>query len=68
MDTLENLLSRCQEDTARICSQGAANRLANWQRYRGNQPALIVFIQKRLRGDNRVNGWRLEVTALVWKG
>ena len=30
MLTLEGLLDRCQEDTARICSQGAANRLGNW--------------------------------------
>ena len=60
MDTLEKLLDRCQEDTARICKQGAANRLGNWRRYRGNQPELIAFIQRCLRGDNRVNGWRLE--------
>ena len=61
MDTLEKLLDRCQEDTARICNQGAANRLANWQRYRGNQPELIAFIQRCIRGnDSRVNGWLLD--------
>ena len=60
MHTLKELLNQCQEDTARICSQGAANRLANWRRYRGNQPELIAFMQRCLRGDNRVNGWRLE--------
>ena len=61
MYTLEALLHQCQEDTARICSQGAANRLANWRRYDGNQPELIDFIQRCIRGnDSRLNGWLLD--------
>ena len=61
MHTLEELLHRCQEDTARICSQGAANRLGNWRRYDGNQPEVIAFIQRCIRGnDSRLNGWLLD--------
>jgi hypothetical protein len=62
MHTLEELLHRCQEDTARICSQGAANRLGNWRRYKGNQPELIAFIQRCIRGnESRLNGWLLDI-------
>ncbi|UCG14547.1 MAG: hypothetical protein JSU72_08915 [Deltaproteobacteria bacterium] len=56
---LEALLQQCQEDTAKICGQGAANRLGNWRWYIGNQPELVAFIRRCLRGDNRKNGWQL---------
>lgn len=54
------LLARCETDTARLLSQGTANRLANWRQHQNNQPELVVYIQKVLRGDGRSNGWELE--------
>ena len=58
--TLEELLKECEADTARIISQGAANRLATWRQYSGNEQALVGFVQRVLRGESRVNGWKLD--------
>ena len=60
MCDLLSLLARCEEDTARLLDQGAANRLANWRRYTDNQDKLVVFVQRVLRGDSRHNGWELD--------
>ena len=58
--TLEELLSECERDTARIISQGAANRLATWRKYSGDEQTLVGFVQRILRGESRVNGWKLD--------
>jgi len=60
MCDLLSLLARCETDTERLLSQGAANRLANWRRYADNQAELVAFIQRVLRGDSRFNGWELD--------
>jgi hypothetical protein len=60
MCDLLRLLTRCEEDTAKLLGQGAANRLANWRQYTDNQAELVAFIQRVLRGDNRSNGWELD--------
>jgi hypothetical protein len=60
MCDLLRLLTRCEEDTARLLGQGAANRLANWRQYADNQAELVAFIQRVLRGDSRSNGWKLD--------
>jgi hypothetical protein len=58
--TLEQLLQECERDTARIIGQGAANRLATWRRYSGDEEALVRFVQRVLRGESRGNGWELD--------
>jgi hypothetical protein len=60
MCDLSRLLTCCEEDTARLLGQGAANRLANWRQYAGDQGELVAFIQRVLRGDSRSNGWELD--------
>lgn len=60
MLNLAALLERCESDTAKLLNQGAANRLAAWRKYRENQPQLIAFIQRLLRGEARSNGWELD--------
>ena len=52
-------LRRCEADTARLLGGGAANRLANWQRYEGDRAALVAFVQRVLRAPHRRNGWEL---------
>ena len=58
--TLEELLNECENDTARIIGQGAANRLAAWRQCSGNEQALVGFVQRVLRGERRLNGWKLD--------
>ena len=60
MCDLVSELSRCESDTARLLSKGAAIRLSNWRRYEHNQNELIAFVQRVLRGEQRTNGWELE--------
>ena len=60
MCDLQRLLERCEADTARLISQGAANRLANWRQYRHNQSELVAFVQRVLRGEHRAHGWELD--------
>ena len=60
MSDLPALLARCEADTARLLSQGAANRLAIWRQYMDNPAELIAFVQRVIRGEHRTNGWELE--------
>ena len=60
MCDLESLLEQCERDTARLLNQGAANRLAAWHHYRNDQPELVAFIQRVIRGEHRTNGWELD--------
>ena len=52
-------LTQCEADTARLLSDGAAGRLANWRRYENSRTELVAFIQRVLRGKQRSNGWDL---------
>jgi hypothetical protein len=54
------LLQKCQNDTLAVLGAGAAGRLAHWQEHAGDLSGLIRFIQDRIHGDTRENGWRLE--------
>ena len=58
--TLRQLVEKCEEDTARIVGQGAANRLAKWRRYAEGEEALIEFVQRVIRGKKRSNGWLID--------
>ena len=60
MCDLRSLTACCQEDTARLLSQGAANRLGTWKQYADNQEKLVAYVQRVLRGDRRENGWKLD--------
>jgi hypothetical protein len=59
MCDLVHELQRCEADTAQLINEGAAQRLANWQRYMNEPEAMIAFVQRVLRGPNRSNGWEL---------
>jgi hypothetical protein len=55
--SLRDLLLICEDDTKRLVSQGAANRLGAWRRY-GTDADLISFIQRIIRDrDNQTNGF-----------
>ena len=58
--TLARLLEDCERDTAKIIGQGAANRLARWRQYCGDEQALVRFVQRVLGGESRVHGWELD--------
>jgi hypothetical protein len=53
-------LTRCESDTARLLSKGAASRLANWRRYEHDESELVAFIRRVMRGKQHANGWELE--------
>ena len=53
-------LSRCELDTGRLLAKGAAVRLSKWRRYEHNESELIAFVQRVLRGEQRIHGWELE--------
>jgi hypothetical protein len=52
-------LRRCEADTARLLTEGAAVRLANWRRREHDQNELVAFVKRVLRGPHRTNGWEL---------
>ena len=60
MCNLVSELSKCEADTDRLLTKGAATRLSNWRRYESSENELIAFIQRVLRGQQRSNGWELE--------
>ncbi len=54
-------LRTCVADTRRLLNEGAAQRLAMWQRYEDDLPELVKFVQRVLRGPHRSNGWELNL-------
>lgn len=60
MSNLIAELTRCESDTALLLNKGAASRLANWRRYEHNENELVAFIQRVIRGEQRIHGWELE--------
>ena len=53
-------LRRCEADTRKLLSEGAAQRLSNWQAYESDQGELIAFVQRVIRGHGQLNGWELQ--------
>jgi hypothetical protein len=51
--TLEQLLLKCEEDTARIIGDASAKSLGKWREHEGNYLRLIPFVQWRLRVANQ---------------
>jgi hypothetical protein len=60
MDDLVDLLQRCEDDTRRLLGHGAAQKLGNWKKYAGSQPALIEYVQRLLWGEHCANGRKLD--------
>jgi hypothetical protein len=44
-----------------LLNDGAAQRLAMWQRYEDDPHELVKFVQRVLRGPHRINGWELNL-------
>ncbi len=60
---LVKLMEQCQADTLETLAQGAAGRLANWQKHESDLPRLLRFVKERLRAEARENGRKLELSG-----
>lgn len=58
--TLEELLHKCEEDTAVIIGPEAARRLSKWREHKGNYLRLIPFVQWRLRVEDKESALKLD--------
>ena len=60
MDALLTLLQHCEDDTRRLLGPLAGQRLGNWRRHTGSQPALTEYVQRLLWGEHCANGRKLD--------
>jgi hypothetical protein len=60
MQDLVLLLQQCEDDTRRLLSPLAAQRLGNWRKYADSQVSLIEFVQRLLWGEHCANGRKLD--------
>ena len=61
MGDLAILMQRCEDDTSRLLDRRAAVRLGQWRSHAAvSESALIEYIKRLLRGDQRGNGWELD--------
>ena len=58
--TLEELLHKSEQDTARIIGPEAARRLSKWRQHKGNYLRLIPFVQWRLSVEDKENALKLD--------
>jgi hypothetical protein len=58
-------MAMCQRDTLAVLGAGAAGRLAHWQEHARDIARLVRFIQDRIHGDAKQNGWHLEQAKKV---
>lgn len=61
--TLEQLLQKCEEDTARIIGDAVAKSLGKWREHQGNYLRLIPFVQWRLRVANKETARQLDLAG-----
>jgi hypothetical protein len=59
LDQLVALMHQCEADTRKIIGKPAANMLSHWQGHQNDLESLVDFIRKRIRGDTKINGWKL---------
>ena len=58
--TLEQLLTKCEEDTERIIGSVEAKRTGKWKEFQGNYLRLIPFVQWRIRVGNEEIAQKLD--------
>ena len=61
--SIVKLLEKCEEDTHRFVSYGAASRLSNWRNCNTDQQR-VVFIQSAIRSEqNKATGFAVHLNG-----